>query len=260
MKLLRVSKRCRRLVEILMNRSKDVSATLLSVILFLGFLGLALAQVGQPIALADIEYLLGQGVSSNRLSRLVEERGIAFEATDAVIDRLKTAGASEALVVAIKEAAVAAAQKRLEQDRAQFEARMKSAKDSAAQGEKGRAETSDGTAPNVIKKEREPIQVACGRPLREDERKCEADDLDKVLRRMERGSCSTNIEDWPDGAPGHARGSMKLIMSCNGQKAFYFEGSKTDVWTKVCRAGCGERFHAVQCPPFDQTTWRCREL
>src|SRR5262249_15820381 len=53
-----------------------------------------------------IEYLLQQGVTSRRVTSLVEEQGVKFELTEAIKERLKQAGADEGALTAVKLAGV----------------------------------------------------------------------------------------------------------------------------------------------------------
>lgn len=58
----------------------------------------------QALAEAELIQLLDAGVSSRRLSELVEERGIAFPLNTASVSRLKAKGATSALIGALQQA------------------------------------------------------------------------------------------------------------------------------------------------------------
>ena len=75
----------------------------LSLTLFAGGLAALLAQQAtKPLTDQELIYLLEKKVSSSALADMVQSYGVAFQADEGVLDRLKKAGASEALLEAIR--------------------------------------------------------------------------------------------------------------------------------------------------------------
>jgi tetratricopeptide (TPR) repeat protein len=75
----------------------------LSLTLFAGGLAALLAQQAtKPLTDQELIYLLEKKVSSSALADMVQSYGVAFQADEGVLDRLKKAGASEALLEAIQ--------------------------------------------------------------------------------------------------------------------------------------------------------------
>ena len=75
----------------------------LSLTLFAGGLAALLAQQAtKPLTDQELIYLLEKKVSSKALTDMVQSYGVAFQADEGVLDRLKKAGASEALLDAIR--------------------------------------------------------------------------------------------------------------------------------------------------------------
>jgi len=73
------------------------------------FAVLALASAGWsqergPLSLPNIEELLRGGVSHEGIGQLIKDRGINFEATEAVKNRLSKAGAGSAVIEAVERA------------------------------------------------------------------------------------------------------------------------------------------------------------
>ena len=77
------------------------------VTVFLVFLATGVfAQQLRPFSADDIEYLLRQSVAAKRVTEIVSERGVSFQPTSIVRERLKKAGADAALLEAIDRAAL----------------------------------------------------------------------------------------------------------------------------------------------------------
>lgn len=85
-------------------------------LIFLTTLSLS-QQSGKPLSLDDIERLLKEGVSSAGIARLIDNRGINFEVTQSVKDRLRSAGATSEMIVSLERIALEAERKRLEEER-----------------------------------------------------------------------------------------------------------------------------------------------
>lgn len=72
-------------------------------LLIISSVSLGYAQkVVKPLSFEDVEHLLRAGVTANRLARLIDERGIDFELTENVRDKLRMAGASSEVIRAIE--------------------------------------------------------------------------------------------------------------------------------------------------------------
>src|SRR5262245_39086547 len=61
-----------------------------------------LAQLKKGLTLDDITDLIKDGVSPNRIARLVEEGGVGFELDDRAMRRLKQDGANDTVLSAVK--------------------------------------------------------------------------------------------------------------------------------------------------------------
>jgi hypothetical protein len=75
-------------------------AIFLSVLQLAGVAGIA--QDRKPFSLNDISDLVKNVVSPNRIAKLVEDRGIGFEADERALRRLSQVGANETVLSAIK--------------------------------------------------------------------------------------------------------------------------------------------------------------
>ena len=62
------------------------------------------AQGHRPLTADDVQYLLRQSVSPERVAALVEERGISFRPTASLMENLRKAGAGAALLAAVERA------------------------------------------------------------------------------------------------------------------------------------------------------------
>jgi hypothetical protein len=95
----------RRRVKVKVEAKVEVKTRSLSVLVFL--LGLALAAHAtdtQPVNSAQLMAWLASGVPSNRLIRLVQERGIASFPDKEQFRQLESAGADAGLILALKRA------------------------------------------------------------------------------------------------------------------------------------------------------------
>lgn len=72
-------------------------------LIFLAFAALA-QEVKIPLSLGEIEHLLKEGVSTKRVVAIVEERGISFDVTAEVRERLRKVGVEGEILVAIERA------------------------------------------------------------------------------------------------------------------------------------------------------------
>ncbi len=78
---------------------------ILSVICLIPRISFSEEREKRPLSLSDIERLLNSGVISNKvIVRLISERGINFAVTEKDIDRLKTLGANDDAVNALRQA------------------------------------------------------------------------------------------------------------------------------------------------------------
>jgi hypothetical protein len=83
-----------------LSRSKALLASLL-------FLSLSTAGFAQePLSLSDLETLLGSGVAQRRVIDIIKERGINFDLTDTLREKLRKAGADPAIMQSLELAAV----------------------------------------------------------------------------------------------------------------------------------------------------------
>lgn len=69
-----------------------------------------------PITLENVEFLMKEGVAPGRVATLVRERGINFEVTAEVRERLKRAGADAVVMQAVERAAVEYAKRKLKEE------------------------------------------------------------------------------------------------------------------------------------------------
>ena len=86
-----------------MDTSFRLSA-LVSLFLTLCWAGLAAAQADKPLSEQELTALLGVGIDEAALVARVQKGGLAFEPTAGALDKLKAAGAGEALLKAVETA------------------------------------------------------------------------------------------------------------------------------------------------------------
>lgn len=79
----------------------------------------------RALSVADIEELLKAGVTSKRLAALIEERGIDFQVTGEVQEKLKKGGGDERIMQAVEKASLEYTRKRLEDTRSRAEEERK---------------------------------------------------------------------------------------------------------------------------------------
>jgi len=85
---------------------------------FFFLFSVALAQQAKkPLSLEDIEQLFRIGVSSKGVTRLLDERGVNFEVTEDVKERLRKAGADATVMQAVEGAGLEFARRRYEKER-----------------------------------------------------------------------------------------------------------------------------------------------
>jgi len=85
---------------------------------FFFLFSVALAQQAKkPLSLEDIEQLFRIGVSSKGVTRLLDERGVNFEVTEDVKERLGKAGADARVMQAVEGAGLEFARRRYEKER-----------------------------------------------------------------------------------------------------------------------------------------------
>lgn len=101
---------------------KESSSVTILVILvsLVGTLGLS-QEIKSPLSIGDVERLLKEGVSSGAIARLIDNRGINFEVTQNVKDKLKNAGATSEVIVSLERIALEVERKRLEEERRRAE-------------------------------------------------------------------------------------------------------------------------------------------
>jgi len=92
-----------------MNARALLSLWLIAGALVAGALGQAPAPV-KPLGEADLASLLGLGLDDETIVARIKKGGLAFDLTDAAVQKLKSAGASEAVVKALQAAAQANSQ------------------------------------------------------------------------------------------------------------------------------------------------------
>ena len=97
----------------LVGVGKILGRTLLGVVLAL-FLVIPASAQEKPLTVDVLVYLLTEGVSSQRLARLVIERGVNFEVTPSIRQQLEAAGANVDAMNSIERAAMAVTRRRLE--------------------------------------------------------------------------------------------------------------------------------------------------
>jgi hypothetical protein len=76
------------------------------------FSSFAFAQDRTPLTVNQISDLLKSGVTSTRIARLVEQRGVGFELTEAALRRLRADGADEVVLSSVKKMAQSAEERR----------------------------------------------------------------------------------------------------------------------------------------------------
>ena len=80
-----------------------------------------LAQPQKGFTLNDISDLIKNGVTSNRIAKLVEEHGVGFELDDQALRRLRQDGANEAVLAAVKKMSARYSEERQQARRQQEE-------------------------------------------------------------------------------------------------------------------------------------------
>ena len=96
------------------------------------------AQERKALTLDGIIHLIREGSSPTRVSQLIEQYGVAFELDDAALRQLKEAGASEAVLSAVKKMAARYSEEQQRQRR-EAEARAKAERERQDQEAKARA-------------------------------------------------------------------------------------------------------------------------
>ena len=74
------------------------------------------AQQSKALSLSDVETLLQEGVSAERMAGLIGERGINFDVTEEIRRRLREAGADAAIMLAVERAGLEFTRKKFEED------------------------------------------------------------------------------------------------------------------------------------------------
>ncbi|MBI4489943.1 MAG: SUMF1/EgtB/PvdO family nonheme iron enzyme, partial [Deltaproteobacteria bacterium] len=96
-----------------MRRSQILCHFLISIFLA----SIAFSQERRALSVEDVEDLLKSGVSQRRVAELVQERGVNFEATGEIRERLKRAGAEEALILVLGKASLEFVKRRVEEEK-----------------------------------------------------------------------------------------------------------------------------------------------
>lgn len=89
---------------------------LLVVVVFTAF-----GQERRPLSLEDIEGLLRQGVSQEGMVRVIEERGINFDVTEDIKERLRKSGAGHGVIQSLERLALEHERKKLEAEKKRVE-------------------------------------------------------------------------------------------------------------------------------------------
>src|SRR5262245_33762517 len=86
---------------------------------------LGLAQPRKALTLNHISELIKNGVTPNRIARLVEENGVGFELDDLALRRLKQDGANETVLSAVKKMSARYAEEKQQKRQQEEEAGLK---------------------------------------------------------------------------------------------------------------------------------------
>src|SRR5262245_39610047 len=92
-------------------KARNVYAFVLSVLCVVFSVGEGWAE-RKPLSVAEIEHLLGSGVSSPRMQTLIQQQGVSFgQVTEEIRERLRRAGADAGVIQAVERAASEVGQK-----------------------------------------------------------------------------------------------------------------------------------------------------
>ncbi len=103
---------------------KGVAPALL-VVVVVASAAIVFSEGGKPLAEADIEKLLQAGVTAGRIAALVEQRGVSFETSRDVREKLRAAGATDQLLGAVERASLELERRRVEEDRKKLDEERK---------------------------------------------------------------------------------------------------------------------------------------
>lgn len=165
--------------------------------LLLSFISIPLAsaqEAKKPLSLEEIENLLREGVAGKRVVAIVEEKGISFDVTAEVKERLRRAGAGPELIQGLEKVALERERRKVEEERqAEVEKRK---------GEERR-----------LRAEEERRKVDTEKALSEERKKLEAERraLEELRRKLE-SSQSPAVPSIPQtSATKRAAGDVGLV-------------------------------------------------